>query len=299
MTKQTTPNKALHFFLTKIIIGIAVIVGLVAIVEWLGGLLDKTKLTDDTKHLIIAISNSAIAISGYVILFRVYEKRQIIELSASTLVRNAVLGCVSGFLLQLLFIIVIYVGGIYSIVRLNQISTLLAPLSFALTGGVVAEILLIGVLFRLLEKQTGTIIALILFIILFAVLHINVKGATVVSIGATAFQAGLMLPAAYVFSRSLWLPIFLHFSWDFAEPGIFGGINPSSSLMQGLFTSRIAGDPLLTGGLTGPQNSLQSLLLCSIAGFVLLLLAKRKNNFIKPTWQSSANNPAAVRWPGR
>jgi len=45
MGKQTALQKALHFFVTKIIIGIAVIGGLVALVEWLGRLLlDKTQL---------------------------------------------------------------------------------------------------------------------------------------------------------------------------------------------------------------------------------------------------------------
>jgi hypothetical protein len=103
-------------------------------------------------------------------------------------------------------------------------------------------------------------------------------------------QAGFMLPAAYVFSRSLWLPIFLHFSWDFAEPGIFGGINPSTSITQSLFTSKITGSSLLTGGQTGPQDSLQSLILCLLTGVLFLLLAKRKNNFIKPNWQITATN---------
>jgi membrane protease YdiL (CAAX protease family) len=130
----------------------------------------------------------------------------------------------------------------------------------------------------------------VIFIVLFAVLHVNVKGATFISVGATAMQAGLLLPAAYVFSRNLWLPIFLHFGWDFAEPGLFGGINPSSSLTQGLLTSKIAGNSLLTGGETGPQDSLSSLLLCLLLGIIFLVLAKRKNNFIKPYWLTTATN---------
>jgi len=219
-----------------------------------------------------------------------YEKRQIKELRASTFGKNAVIGCVSGLLLQSLFIIVIYLAGTYSVVRVNPVSTLVVSFAFALSAGFVAEILLLGVSFRLIEEQSGTVIAFTIFIVLFAVLHMNAKGATIVSIGATAMQAGFMLPAAYVFSRSLWLPVFLHFSWDFAEPGIFGGINPSTSITQGLFTSKITGAPLLTGGQTGPQDSLQSLVLCLLTGTLFLLLAKRKNHFIKPKWQRTATN---------
>jgi uncharacterized protein len=291
MNKQTVLQKALNFFLTKIIIGIVVIGLLVALTEWLRKLLlDKTNLADDIKNIIVGVADSAIAVSGYILLFKTYEKRRIKELSASAFSKNVIIGSVTGLVLQALFILVIYTVGTYSIVYVNPAPTLISPFAFALTAGFVAEILIIGVLFRLLEEQLGTVITLTIFIILFAVLHVKIEGATFVSVGATAMQAGFMLPAAYVFSRSLWLPIFLHFSWDFAEPGIFGGINPSSSITQGLFTSKIVGSPLITGGQTGPQDSLQSLILCLLTGVIFLLLAKRKNNLIKPNWQTTATN---------
>jgi uncharacterized protein len=283
MDKQTTLQKVFQFFLTKMVVGIAIIVAFVALVELLRSfLLDKTNLGNDTKALITAITEAVIAVAAYIVLFKVYDKRQIHELSRANLIKNAITGFLTGILLQTLSILVIYIADTYSVVHINPISTLISPLAFALTAGFVAEIIMIGIVFRLLEKQTGTVIALFIFVLLFAVLHVNTKGATFVSVGATAMQAGFMLPAAYVFSRSLWLPIFLHFGWDFAEPGIFGGINPSSSLTQGLFTSKIAGNSLLTGGETGPQDSLTSLLLCLLLGIIFLVLARQKNNLIRP-----------------
>ena len=289
--KQTPLQKALHFFLTKMIIGIGVIVLLVAVIEWLGSsILDKTNLPDDKKALTVAVAEAFIATTGYIFLFRIYDKRPIHELSASAFFNNATVGFLTGVALQSLFILVIYLTGTFLIVNINPVSTLISPFAFALTAGFVAEIILIGIVFRLLEQQTGTVIALFIFIILFAILHINVKGATIISISATAMQAGLLLPAAYVYSRTLWLPIFLHFGWDFAEPGIFGGINPSASLTQGLLTSKIAGNPLFTGGETGPQDSLSSLLLCLLSGLIFLSLAKQKNNLIKPQWKTTATN---------
>ena len=288
-SKQTQLQKILNFFVTKIIVGSGFIILLVLSIEWLRStLLDKTSLSNDIKALIVTIAEAFIATLGYILIFRLYEKRQIHELSAKLFVSNASIGFLSGVLLQSLFILFIYLGGTFLVIRVNSPSVLVQPFAFALTAGFVAEIILIGVLFRLLEQQIGTAFSLIAFIMLFAILHVNVKGATPISVGATAMQAGLLLPAAYVFSRNLWLPIFLHFGWDFAEPGIFGGINPSSSLTQGLLTSKIAGNPLLTGGPTGPQDSLTSLVLCLFLGLMLLLLAKRKNNLKPPYWQSSS-----------
>jgi len=289
--KQTQLQKALHFFLTKMIVGIGVIVSLVAFIEWLhSSVLDKTNLPNDVKSLIVSVVEAFVTSTTYIFMFRAYDKRRIRELSAATFVNNAVKGLLIGILLQSLFILIIYLAGTFLVVNVNPISVLISPFAFALTAGFVAEIIMIGIMFRLLEQQMGTVMTLLAFIILFAILHINARGATVISVVATAMQAGLMLPAAYVFSRNLWLPVFLHFGWDFAEPGIFGGINPSSSLTHGLLTSKIADNSLLTGGETGPQNSLSSLFLCLILGLTFLLLAKRKNNLIKPYWRTTATN---------
>ena len=264
------------------VIAIAVIVLLVACIEWLRlSILDKTNLPGGVKALIVAAGEAFIATTGYIFIFKWYDKRRIHELSTVTLPNNAVVGLLTGIGLQALFILVIYLGGTFSVMKVNSVSSLIGPFAFALTAGFVAEIIMIGIVFRLLEQQTGTTIALLIFVVLFAILHVNAKGATVISVGATAMQAGLLLPAAYVYSRSLWLPIFLHFGWDFAEPGIFGGINPSTSLVDGLLTTKIAGNSLLTGGNSGPQGSLAALLLCLLSGLVYLLLAVRKNNLIK------------------
>jgi len=288
-SKQTQLKKILNFFVTKIIVASGFIILLVFSIESLRSiLLDKTSLSNDIKALIVTIAEVFLATIGYILIFRLYEKRKIHELKATLFLSNASIGFLSGVLLQALFILLIYLGGTFLVISVNSASVLVQPFAFALTAGFVAEIILIGILFRLLEQQIGTVLSLIAFIMLFAILHVNVKGATPISVGATAMQAGLLLPATYVFSRNLWLPIFLHFGWDFAEPGIFGGINPSSSLTRGLLTSRIAGNPLLTGGPTGPQDSFTSLVLCLVLGLMLLMLARRKNNLKPPYWRSSS-----------
>lgn len=286
MDKQTTLHKIFDFFLIKIILGILIIGGLVFLVEWSGKLLlDKTQLTDDSKNIIIAIADATIALVSYIFLFKTYEKRRIKELSLSTFGKNAIIGIATGLILQSLFILVIFIAGGYSIIHINPVSFLILPFTAALKAGFVAEILILGVFFRITEKRFGTVIALVIITLLFAILHVNSNGATFLSVCSTGMQAGFMLSAVYVVKRNLWLPIFLHFSWDFAEPGVYGAINPGISITQSLFTSKVNGSALLTGGLTGPQNSIQALILCSMTGILLLCFAKRNNNFIKPYWE--------------
>src|SRR4051794_26770603 len=95
MDNETLLEKVSRFFVTKIIIAIAVIVGLVTLAEWCGGLLDKTQLDSSTKIIMISIADSTVALIGYIVLFRVYEKRRIEELSTSTFAKNAIIGCIT------------------------------------------------------------------------------------------------------------------------------------------------------------------------------------------------------------
>ena len=83
MNNQITLKKIIHFPLTKIIIGILVVGGSVAVLgEWISrSLLDKTQLTNELKNVIVGIIGVSVALLSYILLFRFYEKRQIGELS--------------------------------------------------------------------------------------------------------------------------------------------------------------------------------------------------------------------------
>lgn len=290
MSNQINTQKILKFFLTRIIIGILVVGGLVAFIEWSGRLvLEKSHFPDELKNVVISISDAGIALFSYILLFRFYEKRQIEELTLSSLGKNVISGFAAGLILQSLFILLIFIFCNYSITHVNPFSFLLPSFATAFTAGFVAEILIRGIVFRIIEEKFGTVITVLFFVSLFALMHLNVSGATTLSVLSTAIQAGLLLSAAYVYTRSLWFTIFLHFAWDFTEPGIFGAINPGNTIQESLFSSKISGPVFLTGGQMGPQNSIQALIICSLAGLLFLRFAKRKNKFIKPSWKKSTD----------
>ncbi len=286
MNNQITLKKITDFFLTKIIIGILAVAGSVALVEWIRqSLSDKIQMTDELQNGIVGIVEIFMALFSYTLLFRFYEKRKVTELSLAVFWKNALIGFLLGLILQSLAILVIYMAGDYSIIKINPVSFLIPGFTAAIIAGFVAEILIRGIIFRLTEEKLGTVIALIISSLLFAVMHSGVKGATLLSVLSTTIQAGILPGAVYVFTRRLWLPIFLHFAWDLAEPGIYGGINPGITLEKSLFTSKITGSELLTGGQFGPGSSIQAAIFCLIAAILFLWLAKRKNNFIKPYWR--------------
>src|SRR5258706_13729796 len=200
MNNQITLKKITDFFLTKIIIGILLVAGSVALVEWIRqSLSDKIQMTDELQNGVVGILEILMALFSYTLLFRFYEKRKITELSLAVFWKNALIGFLLGLILQSLAILVIYMAGDYSIIKINPVSFLIPGFTAAIIAGFVAEILIRGIIFRLTEAKLGTVIALIISSLLFAVMHSGVKGATLLSVLSTTIQAGVFSRAVYVF----------------------------------------------------------------------------------------------------
>lgn len=71
------------------------------------------------------------------------------------------------------------------------------------------------------------------------------------------FEAGILFRVAYVVSRNLWLPIAIHFAWNFMLGPVLGlsvsGQNPFPVTWQLL---KMEGPSLLTGGNFGLEGSI-------------------------------------------
>ena len=106
-------------------------------------------------------------------------------------------------------------------------------------------------------------IALIISSLLFAVMHLANANVTVLSF-VNIFLAGVLLGIYYVHKRNLWLPISLHFSWNFFQGPIFG-FEVSGVDVTGVIIQDIHGPDLITGGTFGFEGSVIATLLMVIA----------------------------------
>jgi membrane protease YdiL (CAAX protease family) len=284
--KMTTIQKILNFSLTKIIAGIIVCAGIVALGQiGVRALLETNAVSYEFKKLIESIIIASLAVLSYILLYRYYERRKITELSSRGLGKNLLLGITLGIVLQSLIILVIYLNGGFSIVSTNSIAALLPAFTMALSSAFFEEIIFRGIVFRLIEEKLGSYIALFISALIFGGLHIANPNSSVMAGLAIALQAGFLLGLTYMLTRNLWLPIALHFSWNFTQSGIFGattsGVNTSNSLL----TTKIEGSELLTGGQFGPEASIQATLLGLTAALIILYFVIKDNNIIKPAWK--------------
>ncbi|GAA0461026.1 CAAX amino protease [Paractinoplanes deccanensis] len=198
----------------------------------------------------------------------------------------AMRGFVLGVLTFSLVIGVIAAFGGYRIAGWGSVGDMLGTFGMMTGVAVLEEVLFRGVLFRLLERWAGTAVALGGSGVLFGGLHLLNPHATVWGALAIAAEAGLMLGAAYVATRSLWLPIGLHLGWNFAESGLFGAtVSGSDGTVGGLVRGVAHGPAAISGGEFGPEASVFAIL----AGLVLTVVFLR-SVAARATW-----SPATLR----
>jgi hypothetical protein len=147
-------------------------------------------------------------------------------------------------------------------------------------AAVTEELLFRGVLFRIVEERTGTWIALLLTGVVFGLMHLLNPDASLWGAIAIAIEAGFMLAACYAATRNLWVPIGLHFGWNFAAGGIFSVVVSGNGESKGLLDATVSGPTLLTGGDFGPEGSLYTVAAGVLLTLVFMRLAHRRGHIV-------------------
>ncbi len=189
--------------------------------------------------------------------------------------------------------------GVYHIAGVNPHFHPLIPLLLFLCLAVWQEVAVRGYLFQTLERRWGSGIALIASSIFFGLAHLGspVNGLTTLQwlVGPIfiTFETGLLFTAAYLLTRRLWLPIGLHWGWNFFESSIYGAPNTGAWCddPNTLFHDHFTGPFLLTGGPFGPEASVICLVIGTYAGLLLLRMAIRKGQWrtrVEPVPTASA-----------
>jgi len=117
----------------------------------------------------------------------------------------------------------------------------------------------------LMELTKNKYIAVLVSAVIFGMAHAGNPHATAISIISNSL-GGVMYAIAYLESKSLYLPIALHFSWNFFQGPIFGfpisGLNFLGMISQSITSN----NDTLMGGMYGPEGGL------IVIGFRLLVI---------------------------
>jgi hypothetical protein len=281
-TAPTLRHRVLTFPLVQIIVAILFIAIPFAVVSTPLNLFVTAKSSRRAGALLL----TAVVLGAYWAYVRIMEKRAVTELSGTRAARELGLGLAFGMLLFCLTIGILAAVGIYRVTGNNGWQTMLAILPASILSGVLEEILIRGIVFRILEQWLGSWVALGISAVIFGVLHLLNPGATLLNAAAISIEAGILLAAAFMLTRRLWLCIGTHIAWNFTQGGIFS-VAVSGGQSKGLLQSKMIGPDWLTGGTFGAEASVVALGVCFAAGIILIALAINKGNVVPPFWHQS------------
>jgi membrane protease YdiL (CAAX protease family) len=274
-------RRIVMFPLTRIVLAFLFVALAVLVVQMIAAALPL----DLTWREVLSASLTALASCGaYSAYVRLIEQRDPKELEWTGALKEFGGGVLVGALLFSATISVLALLGSYRASGVNHWSVLILPLTTALIAGFLEEILFRGILFRIAEEGLGTWAALSISALLFGLLHLGNPNATLVGAVAIVIEAGILLAAAYMLTRRLWMAIGIHFAWNLTQGGVFGVAvsgNPTPGLLQG----KLTGPAWLSGGAFGAEASVVAALLCLGVGLYFIARAIQREHVVEPWWR--------------
>jgi len=157
-------------------------------------------------------------------------------------------------------------------------------LAMAIASGLFEELIFRGILFRQIEAMAGSWVALALTSAFFGAAHLANPDVTWFAAFAIAVEAGVLLGAAYMLTRRLWLAVGIHAAWNFTQGWIFSAPVSGGKALDGLLFTHRSGPDWLTGGGFGLEASAVAMVVATTAGVVMLVLAIKRGRVIAPRW---------------
>ena len=251
--------------------------GLVAfVVIWALGFAPQFLLYVHVSRIIVFFLEGAVTAVGFVAYVRLIEKRDPRELSAwrwSLLPLGTLIG--GGFFALLIGMLA--VSGHYRFESFELPSRFFSAMVFALGTAIWEELTFRGLLLRSIERTGGTWVGVAVSALVFGAVHGLNPNASLLASAAIVVESGLMLAFAYVAARTLWLPIGIHFGWNFTEDYLFGVRVSGHAPRPAVLTGSLLGTPTFTGGEYGVEAALPSVILgCTVAAIFIYLAYRRQ-----------------------
>ena len=232
-------------------------------------------------RLAAAIAGCIALIATYWVAVRFGEKRQVPELDLRHAPADLLVGLGIGAALLTTIVGVQWIFG-WVIIEPRSVDRVALALRDSIRSGVVEELVLRLVIFRLLWRAFGIWPAIAGAALLFGALHLGNPDSSLFAGACLIAGEGIGI-GLYLITGRIWSTIGMHAAWNFTQGWIFG------ATVSGI--TEIAGGPLalrptqnvpdiLSGGGFGPEASLAALSISLLASALLLMRAWRLGRFI-------------------
>lgn len=233
----------------------------------------------------------ALAMWVYVLFARYIERRPLSDLAFNPGLKELGIGMLVGSGLYTLGVLVLIVLGYGRIEGMNPVSVMIPAIAAAFSAGFLEELLFRGALYRIVEEWLGSWISVLVSSVVFGMVHLMNPAATLTGAIFISIEAGVLLAAAYMLTRRLWLGIGFHISWNYTQSAVFGGVVSGSIAEPGLFKTVFTGPDLITGGGFGLEASLIPCIIATSTGVFLTVRAVRAGHVVLPFWSKPKDAP--------
>lgn len=225
------------------------------------------------------------------IMVRFIDRRPFITLgfASNHMVRDSLLGVSIGTAWLGLSVLALWMMSWVSLQPSFTISwSILVWVAVALIfNSLTQEVLVRSYIYQTIQSKTNFIWAIVVSAVLFMALHAGAyKGAWLPAVNV--FAAGVLFGVAYHLTGNLWLPIAIHFTWNFLLGPVLGlTVSGQNQLNSGWQVFIVQGPALLTGGSFGLEGGL-IVTLTTIIGTVTMFLLFRHRMTSQNTKQKAA-----------
>jgi membrane protease YdiL (CAAX protease family) len=241
-------------------------------------------------NTLLAFSVAVLIVMTYKGYKRWVERAPDLELALAGAPAELAAGLAFGALLFGLITGIVALLGGFEVLGLRGMGQFWSMLAMAIISGTFEEVLFRGIILRNLEALTGSWIALGLTAAFFGGAHLLNPNASWFAALAIALEAGILLGAAYLLTRRLWLAIGIHAAWNFTQGWVFSVPVSGGDAPIGLLVTRRIGADWLTGGEFGLEASVVAMVVATFAGLYLVRKVIERNGQITPIWQRMKRN---------
>ena len=188
-----------------------------------------------------------------------------------SIVRNTGIGLlVGGILITLCFVAIISIGAGQLVFSGFPTEALASSLLLFIAVSLFEELLSRGYLLPYLQKHYGVVWAVALSSLFFAAMHLANDHLSAVGL-ISIFLAGVLLAQLRLVYHNLWVPIGVHFTWNYLQGPVYG-FSVSGNATESILIPTFEAPSLINGGEFGIEGSIVTLVVLSGAIFTLACL---------------------------
>ena len=282
---KTMLGKIIQFPLTRFVLVLAFLSPVNLAAMALDNSLDGSA---DWLKPVVAFSAAVLMFLAYCLYTRLVERRKALEMTFKGSLAEFGSGFGIGGGLMVAVVAILAIGGYYRIESFDLSGAIVLKALFRLGSSAFLEELVFRlIVFKITEEALGSWVGLVVQAALFGLMHGANPNATWFSSVAIMVEAGVLLAAAFMYTRRIWMIFGLHLAWNFVQSTVFG-LSVSGHTVEGLVTPSVTGPQWLTGGEFGVEASWLAVVLCLAVGLVILKRAVGAGRTVPPVWRQTA-----------